>query len=62
MINEEIKLSASGEAILLEISEALQRFALTGETWSLFANKMSLTTEDRELIRDFLGKVVLKSN
>lgn len=54
-MSEEIELSSSARAILFEINEALQRFIESGETWSVFTNKMSLTPEDRQGIREFLG-------
>lgn len=60
MISEELELSPSGSAVLAEISEALQCFADTGRTWSIFTNKMSLTPKDREMIRDFLGQGSIK--
>lgn len=54
MKNDEL-LTPSVQAILVEISEALQRFIDKGETWSIFTNKMSLSPEERQEIRDFLG-------
>lgn len=56
MINEEFELSPSAEAVLFEIYEALERFMVSGETWSIFTNKMSLSPEERKSIRDFLGQ------
>jgi len=47
---------------LVEISAALERFAQTGETWSIFINKISLTDEERQGIRDFLGQGSIKIN
>lgn len=55
MKNDELMLTPSVKAVLVEISEALQRFIENGETWSIFTNKMSLTSEERQEIRDFLG-------
>lgn len=51
----EVVLSSKSKAVLFEISGALKRFALTGETCSIFINKMSLTDDERREIRDFLG-------
>jgi len=59
MMNEEV-LSSKVKAILYEILEALQRFIETGENWSIFINKMSLTPEERQAIRDFLGQGSIK--
>lgn len=56
MMSEEIQLSPSAQAVLFEINEALQRFVENGQIWSIFTNKMSLTPEDRQGIRDFLGQ------
>ncbi|GMB00851.1 hydrogenase expression/formation C-terminal domain-containing protein [Pelosinus sp. IPA-1] len=53
-MNEAV-LSQKSKAVLFEINEALKRFTLTGETWSVFINKMSLTDDERQEIRDFLG-------
>jgi hypothetical protein len=55
-MDEEVALSAKTKSILFEIYGALQRFADTGEIWSIFINKMSLTVEERQSIRDFLGQ------
>jgi hypothetical protein len=55
-MDEEVALSAKTKSILFEIYGALQRFADSGETWSIFINKMSLTVEERQSIRDFLGQ------
>lgn len=48
-------MTPSVKAVLVEISEALQRFIENGATWSIFTNKMSLSAEERQEIRDFLG-------
>ena len=55
MKNDELIITPHVKAVLVEISEALQRFSKTGETWSIFTNKMSLSPEERQEIRDFLG-------
>lgn len=59
-MNEELTLSPSAKAVLFEISEALQRFADSGEEWIIFSNKMSLSPEERQAIRDFLGQGSIK--
>jgi len=55
-MNNELELSLSAKSVLFEISEALQRFTESGQGWILFSNKMSLTAEERQEIRDFLGQ------
>jgi len=60
MIGAELELSPSAKAVLFEISEALQRFATSGQGWTIFSNKMSLTPEERQVIRDFLGHGSIK--
>lgn len=59
-MNEELELSSNTRAVLFEVNEALQRFIDSGETWSIFTNKMSLTPEERQSIRDFLGQGSVK--
>jgi hypothetical protein len=55
-MDEEVTLSPKTKAVLFEICKALQRFADTGETWSIFINKISLVAEERQVVRDFLGQ------
>lgn len=59
-MNETMNVSPKAKAILYEIDGALQRFINTGETWSIFINKMSLAPEERQEIRDFLGQGSIK--
>lgn len=59
-MNEAVTLSLKSKAILFEICEALQRFYDTGEKWSIFINKMSLSLEERQNIREFLGQGSIK--
>lgn len=59
-MNETVNVSIKAKAILYEIDGALQRFINTGETWSIFINKMSLAPEERQEIRDFLGQGSIK--
>lgn len=54
-MNEKVQVTPSAKAVLVEISEALQRFIENGATWTIFTNKMSLSAEERQEIRDFLG-------
>lgn len=56
MMVEQLELSPSATAVLFEIGEALQRFADSGQGWTIFPSKMSLDTDDRQAIRDFLGQ------
>lgn len=51
-----LQLSVKAKAVLVEIKEALARFAETGETWTIFIDKMALCFEERQAIRDFLGE------
>jgi hydrogenase-1 operon protein HyaF len=62
MLNNELMVTSSVKAILVEISEALQHFIENGQTWTIFTNKMSLTAEERQEIREFfgLGNVTIK--
>jgi hypothetical protein len=55
-MSDELGVSLKTKAILFEISEALQRFINTGAPWSIFIDKVSLTDEERQIIRDFLGR------
>lgn len=55
-MDEDVVLAPNTKVILFELYGALQRFVETGETWSIFINKMSLTIEERQAIRDFLGR------
>lgn len=56
MIKEKIELSPSAQAVVFEVHEKLQSFIEEGKTGSIFTNKMSLTPEERQSIRDFLGQ------
>ncbi|MBP2626332.1 MAG: HupH hydrogenase expression protein [Firmicutes bacterium] len=60
MLITELELSPSAKAVLFEISEALQRFTDSGQGWTIFSNKMSLTSKDRQAIYDFLGQGSIK--
>lgn len=55
-MNNVLGLSAKAKAVLVEIKEALVRFSDTGETWTVFIDKMALSFEERQAIRDFLGE------
>lgn len=59
-MSEELEVSPSVKAVLFEISEALQRFTDSGQGWTIFSNKMSLSPEERQVIRDFLGQGSIK--
>jgi len=50
------ELSAKAKAVLAEIAAALERLADSGETWTIFSDKMALDEADREAIRDCLGQ------
>lgn len=49
-------LSIKAKAVLAEIKEALARFEETGEIWTIFIDKMALSFEERQSIRNFLGE------
>lgn len=49
------EISSKVKAVLAEIKEALLQFRKTGQTWTIFIDKMALTFEERKQIRDFLG-------
>ena len=55
-MNDELELSPKTKAILFEMVEALQQFFDTGKRWSIFIDKVALTDEERQVIRDFLGR------
>ncbi|SDF25007.1 hydrogenase expression/formation C-terminal domain-containing protein [Sporolituus thermophilus] len=57
---QQSSVSAHARAVLAEIAAALERFASTGETYTLFVNKMGLTQADREAIHAFLGQGTAK--
>lgn len=44
------------KAILAEIQSALENLAKSGETHTLFINKMGLNQQDREAIHEYLGQ------
>lgn len=49
-------------AVLAEIAAALERFAATGEGWTIYIDKMGLTPDDRQAIRDTLGQGGIRIN
>ncbi len=53
---EDNTLSPHGRAILAEISAALERLIQTGESHTIFINKMGLVQQDRETIHELLGQ------
>ncbi|MGI6092467.1 MAG: hydrogenase expression/formation protein [Veillonellaceae bacterium] len=52
------------KAVLVEIKDALSRFLQSGESWTIFIDKMALSFEERQAIHDFLGQgtVTVKFN
>lgn len=50
--------TASPHAVTLlhEVTNALQRLKETGQSWSIFMNKIPLSQEDRSWISDILGR------
>lgn len=61
-MSDKISLSPKAKAVLSEIYGALQRFIEAGEVGNIFINKMSLSPEERQGIRDFLGQGNIKVN
>ena len=53
---EKLALTPAAKAVLCEIKQALQKFAQTGEEWTIFIDKMMLSFEERQMIREFLGE------
>ena len=48
------------QAVLYEISQALAQLLKTGENRTLFIDKMSLSPQDRQEIRDTLGEGAIR--
>ncbi len=42
-------------AVLAEIAAAVERYAAGGGSWTIYINKMGLTQDERQAIRDCLG-------
>lgn len=59
-MNNRNSLSPKAKAVLNEIYGTLQCFIETGEGGSIFINKMSLSPEERQEIRDYLGQGHIK--
>jgi len=56
-MNEPIAgLSPAALAVLEEINQALTNFIQHQQEWTIFSDKMALSLEDRQMIRDFLGQ------
>lgn len=53
-------LSEKARAVLNEVYIALERLSNTGEGWTIFTNKMALTQEERQGIRDYLGQGTIR--
>lgn len=53
-------LSPAALAVLEEISQALTNFLDHRQEWTIFSDKMALSVEERQMIRDFLGQGSIK--
>jgi len=53
-------LSPAAQAVLEEINQALIKFIQHGQEWTIFSDKMALSVEERQMIRDFLGQGSMK--
>ena len=49
-------LSEKARSVLAEIAAALERLQVAGEIATVFINRMALSQEERQTIRDFLGE------
>ncbi|HWQ62456.1 MAG TPA: hydrogenase expression/formation C-terminal domain-containing protein [Negativicutes bacterium] len=49
-------------AVLAEIAAAVERYAAGGGGWTVYINKMGLTREERQAIRDCLGQGGVRIN
>ncbi|MDR3591496.1 MAG: hydrogenase expression/formation C-terminal domain-containing protein [Negativicutes bacterium] len=56
MPESEATFSAKARAVLAEIAAAVERLRMSGERWVIFINRMALSQEERQMIRDFLGE------
>lgn len=55
-MSEKLILTAATKAVLYEIRQALKNFEQTGEEQTLFIDKMMLSFEERQAVREFLGE------
>lgn len=55
-MGKKLALTPAAKAVLCEIRQALKKFEQTGEEWTLFIDKMMLSFEERQAIREFLGE------
>ncbi|MHC1746415.1 MAG: hydrogenase expression/formation C-terminal domain-containing protein [Negativicutes bacterium] len=53
-------LSPAALAVLEEINQALTNFIQHRQEWTIFSDKMALSVEERQMIRDFLGQGTIK--
>jgi len=53
-------LSPAALAVLEEINQALTNFLQHRQEWTIFSDKMALSVEERQMIRDFLGQGSIK--
>ncbi|MDR7866042.1 MAG: hydrogenase expression/formation C-terminal domain-containing protein [Sporomusaceae bacterium] len=48
--------SEKTKAVLAEIAAALERYAASGEGWTIYIDKMGFVQDERQAIRDCLGQ------
>ncbi|MBP2645343.1 MAG: HupH hydrogenase expression protein [Firmicutes bacterium] len=56
MPEQEEAIPQKAKAVLEEIRTALDNLIATGDTWTIFIDKMALTEYERQTIRDLLGQ------
>lgn len=49
-------ISANAKAVVAEIAAAVERFVASGEGWTIYIDKMGLSQDDRQAVRDLLGE------
>ncbi len=56
MLTTESGTTDKAKAVLAEIAAAVERFLAGGESWTIYINKMGLTQDERQAIRECLGQ------
>jgi len=56
------EMTARVKAVLGEIAAALGRYLASGEGWTIYIDKMGLTRDERQAIRDCLGQGGIRIN
>jgi hypothetical protein len=58
----ETGIPANAKAVVAEVAAAVERFMAGGEGWTIYIDKMGLSADDRQAIRDLLGEGGLRVN